>query len=61
MMIQDDSDPLVIPLELAGCMIHFQHRLSTTEKVNPLKQYRLTQGDSPCDPSSFSDQFAEFY
>jgi hypothetical protein len=43
-------------------MIHFQHRLPTTEEINSLKQYFLTQGDTPWNPSSFSDQVADrFY
>jgi hypothetical protein len=40
--IQDVGSSLVIPLELAGCMIYFKHRLSTTEEINSLKQYCLT-------------------
>jgi hypothetical protein len=40
-------------------MIHFKHRLSTTEEINSLKQYCLTQGDIPCNPSSFSGQVAD--
>jgi hypothetical protein len=59
MEIQDVGSPLVVPLELAGCMIHFKHRLPTTEEINSLKQYCLKQGDTPCNSSSFSDQFAE--
>jgi hypothetical protein len=47
MEIQDVGSPLIVPLELAGCMIHFKHRLPTTEEINSLKQYCLTQGDSP--------------
>jgi hypothetical protein len=58
MMIQDVGSSLVIPLELAGCMIHFKHRLPTTEEINSLKQYCLTQGDTTWNPSSFSDQVA---
>jgi hypothetical protein len=43
-------------------MIHFKYRLPTTEEVNSLKQYCLTQGDTPWNPSSFSDQVADkFY
>jgi hypothetical protein len=38
-MIYDSASSLVIPLELAGCKIHFKHRLPTTEEVNSLKQY----------------------
>jgi hypothetical protein len=30
-------------------MIHFKHRLPTTEEINSLKQYCLTQGDSKVD------------
>jgi hypothetical protein len=59
MEIQDVGSSLVIPLELAGCMIHFKHRLPTTEEINSLKQYCLTQGDTPWNPSSFSDQVAD--
>jgi hypothetical protein len=59
MEIQDVGSSLVIPLELAECMIHFKHRLPTTEEINSLKQYCLTQGDTPWDPSSFSDQVAD--
>jgi hypothetical protein len=62
MEIQDVGSPLVVPLELAGCMIHFKHRLSTTEEINSLKQYCITQGDTPWNPSSFSGQVADnFY
>jgi hypothetical protein len=62
MEIQDVGSILVVPLELAGCMIHFEHRLSTTGEINSLKQYCLTQGDTPWNPSSFSDQVAyKFY
>jgi hypothetical protein len=64
MIIKDsnDSDILTIPLDLAGCMVHFKHRLSTTEDMSSLKQYFLTHGDTPWNPSSFSDQIADkFY
>jgi hypothetical protein len=46
MLIQDVDSSLVIPLELAECMIHFKHRLPTTEEFNSLHQYYLTQGDN---------------
>jgi hypothetical protein len=59
MMIQDVGSSVVITLELAGCMIHFKHRLPTTEEINSPKQYCLTQGDTPWNPSSFSDQVAD--
>ena len=64
MIIKDrnDSDVLTIPLNLAGCMIHFKHRLPTADEIASLKQYCLTQGDTPWNPSSFSDQMADkFY
>jgi hypothetical protein len=62
MVIQDVGSSLVLPLELAGCMIHFKHRVPNTEEINSLKQYYLTQGDTPWNPSSFSDQVADnFY
>jgi hypothetical protein len=61
-VIQDVGSALVIPLELAECMIHFKHRLPTTDEINSLKQYCLTQGDTAWNPSSFSDQVADkFY
>jgi hypothetical protein len=47
MEIQDVGSLLVVPLELAGCMIHFKHRIPTTEEINSLKQYCLRQGDTP--------------
>jgi hypothetical protein len=38
------------------------YRLRTTEEVNSLNQYCSTQGDTPWNPSSFSDQVADkFY
>jgi hypothetical protein len=62
MEIQDVGSSLVVPLEFAGCMIHFKHQLPTTEEINSLKQYCLTQADTPWNPSSFSDQVADkFY
>jgi hypothetical protein len=62
MEIQDVRSSLVVPLELAGCMIHFKHRSPTTEEINSLKQYCLTQGDFPWNPSTFSDQVSnKFY
>jgi hypothetical protein len=33
------SDVLTIPLDLAGCMVHFEHRLPTAEEIASLKQY----------------------
>jgi hypothetical protein len=34
MVIQDVGSSLIIPLELAGCMIDFKHRLPNTEEIN---------------------------
>jgi hypothetical protein len=60
--IQDVGISLVIPLELLGFTIHFKHRLPSSEEINSLKKYCLTQGDTPWNPSSFSDQLAgKFY
>jgi hypothetical protein len=43
-------------------MIQFKYRLPTSEGIAYLKQYCLTQGDVPWNPSSFSDQMADkFY
>jgi hypothetical protein len=53
-VIQDVGSSLVVPLYLAGCMIHFKHRLQTSEEINSFKQYCLIQGDTPWNPSSFS-------
>jgi hypothetical protein len=33
------SDALTIPLDLVGCIIHFRHRLPTTDEIATLKQY----------------------
>jgi hypothetical protein len=59
MVIQDVSSSLVISLELAGCMIHLKHRLPTIVEINSFKQYCLTQGDTPWNLSSLSDQVAD--
>jgi hypothetical protein len=61
MIIKDrnDSDTLTIPLDLAGCMVRFKHRLPTVEDMSSLKQYCLKHGDTPWNPSSFSDQMAD--
>jgi hypothetical protein len=49
-------------LGIAGCMIHFKHRLPTKDAVNSPKQYCLTQGDTLWYPSSFSEQLSDkFY
>jgi hypothetical protein len=40
-------------------MIHFLKLLHTTQEVNSLQQYFLAQGDTPWNPSSFSDQVAD--
>jgi hypothetical protein len=62
MVIQDGSESLTVPLEIAGCMVHFKHHIATSEEVELLKQYCLTQGETPWNPSSFSDQVADkFY
>jgi hypothetical protein len=57
--IQDVGSSLVVPLELAGFMIYFKHRLPNTEEINLLKQYCLTQGDTSWNLSSFTDQVVD--
>jgi hypothetical protein len=52
-------DDVTIPLELAGCMVHFKHYLPTKEDMMSLQQYCLTQGDTPWNPSAFTDQVAD--
>ena len=62
MVIGEESSMLSVPLDLAGCMVHFKHQLPTSDKCEPLKRYSLTQGDIPWNPSAFSDQVADkFY
>jgi hypothetical protein len=53
-----NQNDIAIHLDLAGCMIHFRHRLPTKEEFTGLKQFCLTKGDTPWNPSSFSDQVA---
>jgi hypothetical protein len=54
-------DDITIPLELAGCMVHFKYPLQTKEDIISLQQYFLTQGDTPWNPSSFSNQVADVF
>jgi hypothetical protein len=64
MIVKDSkhSDVITIPLDLAGCMVHFKHRVPTPEDMTSLQQYCLTHDDTPWNPSSFSDQMADkFY
>jgi hypothetical protein len=41
MIVNDNngSDELTIPLDLAGFMIHFRHRLPNTEEIETPTQY----------------------
>jgi hypothetical protein len=58
----NDSDILTIPLDLAGCMVHFKHELPKVDDMSSLKQYCLAHGDTPWNLSLFSDQMAnKFY
>jgi hypothetical protein len=59
MVIQYVGSSLVLPLELAGCMIYFKHRSITREEIKSIKQYCLTQDDTPWNSSSFPDQVAD--
>jgi hypothetical protein len=52
-------DDFTIPLELAGCMVHFKHRLPTKKDMMSLQQYCLTQGDTPWNPSILTDQVVD--
>jgi hypothetical protein len=64
MIVKDSNDKniLTIPLDLAGCMVHFKHRLPTADDMSSLQQYCLTYVDTTWNPSSFSDQIADkFY
>jgi hypothetical protein len=54
-------DDITIPSELAGCMVHFKQRLPTKEENMSLQQYCLTQGDTPWNPTSFSEQVADVF
>jgi hypothetical protein len=57
--VSTNQDDITISLDLAGCMIHFRHRLPTKKEFTSLKQFCLTQGDTPWNPSSFTDQVAD--
>ena len=42
MMIKDNSNgTLTIPLDLVGCVVHFKHRLPTTEEITSLETILL--------------------
>jgi hypothetical protein len=61
-VIQDVGSSVVVTLELAGFMIDFKHQLPTTEEINSLKHYCLTQDNTPWNQSSFSDKVSDkFY
>jgi hypothetical protein len=51
-------DDFTIPLELAGCMVNFEHCLPNKEEFKSLQNYCLPQGHTPWNPSSFSDKVA---
>jgi hypothetical protein len=54
-------DDITIPLDLSGCMTHFKHRLPTKKDMMSLQQYCLTQGDTPWNPSPFSEKVADVF
>jgi hypothetical protein len=54
-------DDGTIPLELDGCMVHFNHCFPTKEDMMSLQQYCLTQGDTPWNPSTFTYQVADVF
>jgi hypothetical protein len=43
MIVKDSkhSDVITMPLDLAGCMVHFKHRVPTPEDMTSLQQYCL--------------------
>jgi hypothetical protein len=47
MEIPRDNAAVLIPLELAGCMLHFKHHIPTSDEIESLKQYCLTQDEIP--------------
>jgi hypothetical protein len=54
-------DDVTIPLDLAGCIVHFKHRLPTKEDMTSLQQYCLTQGDTPWNRTTFTYQVADVF
>jgi hypothetical protein len=62
MVIQNDNKEVLMPLELAGCMVHFKHRVPKPGEIESLKHYCLTHDDTLWNPSILSDQIADkFY
>jgi hypothetical protein len=57
----NNHDDITISLDLAGCVVNFKHRLPTKGEIMSLTKYCLTQGDTPWNPSSFSDQVADVF
>jgi hypothetical protein len=49
-MVIQKNEAVLIPLELAGFMVHFKHRILTPDEIESLKQYCLTQTDTPWNP-----------
>jgi hypothetical protein len=47
MVIQKENEAVLINLELAGCMVHSKQRIPSPIEVESLKQYCLTQDDTP--------------
>jgi hypothetical protein len=58
---KNHHDDVTIPLELAGCMVHFKHRLPSKENMMSLQQYCLTQEDTTWNPYTFTDQVADVF
>jgi hypothetical protein len=46
MVMQNDSETVLIRLVLVVCMVHFKHLISTPDDIESLKQYLLTQHDT---------------
>jgi hypothetical protein len=47
MVIQDRNESVTVPFKVSGCMVNFEKRLPIIEEVESLKQYCLTQSDTP--------------
>jgi hypothetical protein len=46
-VMQKDSQAVLIRLELAGCMVHFKNSISTPDQIESLKKYLLTKDHTP--------------
>jgi hypothetical protein len=54
-------DDIIIPLDLAGFVVHFIYRLPTKGQIMSLQQYCLTQEDTPWNLATLFDQVADVF